>query len=296
MKTVNADTLADLADNAVHECGTQVLHNLVLGGVFPYAEAESDFVMDYDTQASEWQNTKKPDSLWINHGEYIHTHGDGRDFLAQELRNKPDSNRACLSLICMEHIAGSHDEPIPSFMVLQFGFPTVDRSILLVTAYFRALEVKCFLPINLSEIAQYIRFLKLSFPAIVRFELTVIAFKAYARENFNCLRKSAIDTVSPAMITHAVGEKRVDQIAEWLDSKINVEESVVCFDGLKHLSDAMLMYKAQYNDRIRERLSAAIDKMNRLQTMRQASSYGDAIAKLSEEIRSDLVAVRKLLV
>jgi hypothetical protein len=180
-------------------------------------------------------------------------------------------------------------------MVLQFGFPGSDRRLLLVTAYFRALEVTSFLPVNLSEIALNVRYLKADFPDIEQFELTIIAFKAYSKPNFHRLRKAAIDSVNAVVITYAVVQKNLALIHEWLDSKINVEESVVCLDGLRHLSQAMNMYKSEYNDTALRHLQNALDIMRRLQQTRQSSSHASTISQLNAEICKELTQAKNLL-
>jgi thymidylate synthase len=97
--------------------------------------------------AKDYQNPVKPPSLYINHGEYITS--DGIVHIINELKLKQTSNRALLSLINQEDIIGSGDNPIPSFMVLQFS---LEGEELYVTTYFRALEVANFLNVNLEEI------------------------------------------------------------------------------------------------------------------------------------------------
>jgi len=296
MIQIEAESLSKLAAKALEECKKGVVHNLVLSGDFSYNESESHFVMTYDGVASKWQDHRKPNELLINHGQYIHRHGDGLAFLVRELKKKKDSNRACISLIDMEDIINSHDDPIPSFMILQFGFAGEESKTLLTTAYFRALEVTCFLPINLAEISQVIRNLKIHFPEIERFRLVLHAFRAYAKQNFHCLRKASIDSAEPTMIAYAVSKKNLAQLKEWLDSKITIEESIICTDGLHHLRQAIDMQKTDYTQEILTHLDKVLNDMQRLRLTRQSTSHSKAIEELETNIKKELLRVKELLI
>lgn len=296
MIQIEAESLSELAKKAQTECEERVVHNLVLSGNCSYDESESEFAMNFDGLASEWQDPRKPKELLINHGQYIHKYGNGLLFLVRELKKKKDSNRACISLIGMEDIINSHDDPIPSFMILQFGFAGDDPKTLLAAAYFRALEVSCFLPINLAEISQVIRTLKIHFPEIERFQLILHAFRAYAKQNFYCLRKASIDSAEPILIAYAVKEKNFAQLNDWLDSKITVEESIVCTDGLHHLREAIHIQKTDYNHEILAHLDNALDDMQRLRLIHQSTSHGKAIAELEKNIKQRLLRIKELLV
>ena len=296
MIQIEAESLSKLAAKALEECKKGVVHNLVLSGDFSYNESESHFVMTHDGIASKWQDPRKPNELLINHGQYIHKYGDGLLFLVRELKKKKDSNRACISLIGMEDIINSHDDPIPSFMILQFGFAGDDPKTILTAAYFRALEVSCFLPINLAEISQVIRTLKIHFPEIERFQLILHAFRAYAKQNFYCLRKASIDSAEPILIAYAVKEKNFAKLKDWLDSKITIEESIICTDGLHHLRQAIDIQKTDYNHEILIHLDNVLNNMQRLRLTRQSTSHGKAIKELEKNIKKELLRVKELLI
>lgn len=166
MKILEAKTLSELASKACDLCKDSVCANLIMHGDFSYDEVNSGIIKSHESIAKEWQDITKPDHLHINHGEFIHKYGDAYEFISQELIKKRDSNRAVISMINMKNIIDSGDEPIPSFMLLQFGFSNDNFTKLFVTAYFRALEVSRFLPINLAEIAMFIKKLKIKLPFI----------------------------------------------------------------------------------------------------------------------------------
>ncbi|MEC0313654.1 hypothetical protein P8797_11505 [Bacillus subtilis] len=103
---------------------------------------------DVEDIARDYHQEEKPSRLYLSHGQY-YKGPDGIKYIINELNNKSDGNRAVLSLINQADIVGSGDNPIPSFMVMQFS--RENQKDLYVTTYFRALEVSKFLRINLEE-------------------------------------------------------------------------------------------------------------------------------------------------
>lgn len=97
--------------------------------------------------AEEWICFEKPKNLIFNHGQYITE--AGFNHIIQEINAKPNSNRALYSLLNYNEICNKGDHPIPSFLIFQV---TIEDNILYATAYFRALEIENFLPVNLQEI------------------------------------------------------------------------------------------------------------------------------------------------
>lgn len=147
---------------------------------------------DVYQDALDFQNSSLPASLYMNHGEFIHKFGDGIKNVVNQLKEKHASNRAIISLINQEDIMESKDNPIPSFMVLQFSIENHDQ--LYVTAYFRALEVSKFLRINTEEIRQIIEKIFLEHRSLEQVFLNIFAFRAYINSDINPLKKPKIDT------------------------------------------------------------------------------------------------------
>jgi len=293
VEIIEAKSLGELAAEAAKKCEERTITNLILRGEFPYKEVDSEFIKMNDDVAQKWQTPIRPVDLFINHGEHINRFGDGKEFLVDELRRKKDSNRACLSLLNMGDIIGSGDKPIPSFLILQFGFAEDSTDKILVAAYFRALEVSQFLPINLSEISQYIRFFKSKFPTIERFELTIMAFRAHLIRQFHCLRKAAIDAADPVDIAIAVERGHVKTIRQWIDSKMTVSESVICTDGLEVLYKALMRCEEKYEEAVRNDIKEVLDAMKQLREIREVSSHSELIDKLNKDIRRKLLAARE---
>jgi hypothetical protein len=292
---VNGGTLEELARRAGDACASGTVHGLLLHGVFPLTEIDSNFIRTYLGAAQKWQAAERPPDLFINHGEFIHKHGDGVGYIHDELRRKPDSNRACLCLINMKEFLESHDDPIPSFLVLQFGFPGGQFRRIVVGAYFRALEVRSFLPINLAEICERLRELKRDFPHMDTFELHVLAFRAYSREAFHCLARAELDIAGPVAIAIAVDRGDKPQLMKWLNSKLIVEESVVCTDGLTHLYDALTRCKDKYAPELLESTRLALECLKQLKEARTRTSESSAIAHIEKRVHDYLENAKKRL-
>ena len=294
MQTIMGNkSLEDLWKNSISECKQKVLENVILNGEFDIKEINSDFINLHKEDASMWQDEKKPDELIINHGEYINKGNAsnlGIEFIIQELKKKTYGNRACYSLINMEDIINSGDEAIPSFMVLQFSFSKEDKDKLIVSAYFRALEVKEFLPINLAEICLNIERIKNNFPNIKTFELTMFIFRAQYIENFYCLRHSKLDILKPTtMVKYLIKDKK--QIIEALKDKYSVVESVIITRGIKNLIEAVndvdeedLPNKAKVYNQSTHILSI----MDEIRTMRENTSIQEQIDKKNEDLKNEL--------
>jgi len=145
---VAVTSLTDIISNAEVYIGTHPhILNFILQSKFNISILKNETFLAEAELARDFQNPVKPDSLDINHGEYIKE--NGVQHLIDELKKKKNSNRALISLINQEDIIESKDNPIPSFMVVQCYIEEHNK--LYFTIYFRALEVSKFLKINLFK-------------------------------------------------------------------------------------------------------------------------------------------------
>jgi hypothetical protein len=298
MNIVNATSFSELIKKAYDELSKEsVCVNLILSGNFPLDEVYSDIIVAHEDIASDWQNPIKPNHLYINHGEYINKYGDAKKFIIDELKHKRDSNRAVISFLNMNDIIKNSktDTPIPSFMILQFGFTENNYSNLIVTAYFKALEVTKFLPINLAEISYYIKELKKEFFEIETFELTIHAFKSYIKPQFNCLRKAVLDSLDWTIIAKEVSNHNISKIHEWIYSKLLDVSSVVCIEGLENLYKAINAWSESYNKELINALEKVLIDMKQLKDVRKISSYSCNISNLEEKIQKDLKTIIEIL-
>lgn len=295
-----SESIEGLWKKSIIECKEKVLENVILNGEFDINEINSNFIKIHQEEASMWQNKEKPDELIINHGEYIYKGNSeklGVEFIIQELKNKKCGNRACYSLINMHDIINSGDEAIPSFMILQFSFSKEDNNKLLVSAYFRALEVKEFLPINLSEICLNIEKIKQSFPNIKKFELSIFIFRAQYIEGFNCLRHSKLDILKAAtMVKYLMKDKA--QVIEALKDKHRVVESVITTKGIENLMEAIDNVDEEdlHNKRnIQDQISNILNIMNKIKTMRESTSIQTQIDIETENLQKELGTLIELM-
>lgn len=182
------EQIVKFAETLVKESGRDVQLNFTLQVAFDATLLKEPQLQDVSQLASDWQAIDRPETLHFSHGQYIGE--DGIQYIVDELRSKPDSNRALMSLISQEHLVGSGDTPIPSFMILQFS--RVGET-LYATAYFRALEVSKFFRINVEEIRLICERIRSDQRDIQLIHLTVHAFRAYFNRNINTLEVPRLD-------------------------------------------------------------------------------------------------------
>jgi hypothetical protein len=186
------------ARELVKQSGREYRLNFSLKVEIDISRIREPQLLDAQKLAEQFQATTAPPNLYFSHGQYI-TPGevgvDGIEHLIRELKHKDTSNRAIVSLISQRDIVGSGDNPIPSFMVIQCN---VEDRVLYVTAYFRALEVINFLPINLEELRLVINRIYAEFRRIESVKVHVFAFRAYCKEERNPLVKPDIELLDIA--------------------------------------------------------------------------------------------------
>lgn len=296
MINITAKSLRELSLKAEEVCQSGPVADLVLWGKFELSEIDSDFVKSFSHIAKKWQLTSPPSDLYFTHGQYIDMAGvSGKEFLVRELRKKPDSNRACLSLLSMKDIVQSEDKPIPSFLILQFGFSGPGFKEIQVSAYFRAIETSKFLPINIAEISEVLRFISKSFPDLLSFSLSVFAFKAYVRDGFSCLTKSPLDMASTVDVALAVESGDIREIIRLLEGKINTIDSIICVNGLETLLESIKKATHKYHGDIIINLETAVSKSKDLIQMRRSSSYSNRIHEEQELIDASIQKTIELL-
>ena len=230
---ITTKSFEDLYNQVKNGITDKPVHQVILRVECGIEEIKSNFVNAYNFVAKEWQNKERPDNLVINHGEFLFSKGDPFQFITEELKRKPDSNRALFSMIDMEKIYGRDDAPIPSFLSLQFGID--DEYKLLVSAYFRALEIYNFLPSNIAEICLYIEHLKRHFPKLKEIVCEIYAFKAYSNPDFYCLKKAKLDTIEQLDLYKLLQDKDYEKVIEMVRMKAEKIESFIDYKGIHNL-------------------------------------------------------------
>jgi len=251
IEAIEKDTLFNLWHKTKSVCETsKKISNLIITGTFPFTEINSEWIQNFKGKAKEWQDPIRPNHLVLNHGEYIDRYKkkfdkSGLEYIIEELKTKADSNRACWSLFDMNTLIDSGDKSIPSFIVLQVGISD-DNKTLLMTAYYRALEVSKFLPINIAESCLIAEELQKAFSyQFEKLSLTIHTFNGYSKEHFSCLEKAEIDLLDEGdimleIMSHTSSKK---WISERLSNKKETKESRIIPDGI----DLLLKSIEKYN-------------------------------------------------
>ncbi|WP_155636117.1 hypothetical protein [Burkholderia stagnalis] len=247
---------------------------------------------DVTEMAQKWRQPDAPDELIINHGKYI---GDGLVHLAEELHQKPSSNRALYSLINTSDIIDSGDAPIPSFLIFQCG---LDSGVLYCTVYFRALEIANFFRINLEEIRlNLLDVLGRIDAGVIR--LTVVAFGAYNRPNQSALVKPEIDRISSVNLHDILDDDRAKMVSMLVEKAkeatyIDVSSIEVIRDwsdkGRKRRPDLgninQINYLASEAIRVaRELASLRLRHSHHAEVAEKAVHYTNTIEKLASEFK-----------
>jgi hypothetical protein len=290
---LTGDSLGALAENARTACKAGPITNFLIEGRYDIEVLDDRFLSTYRPQAQAWQSKARPAALYISHGEYIHRHGDGIQYLIDQLVKKPTGNRAIISLIDMKDLIGSEDDPRPSFMIFQAGFESGNKALLHVTTYYRALEVSRFLPINLAETCLILKKIQEHIPEVRQFHLLIHAFRAYQDPDFNCLVRSALDVTEPAAIESAIKKMEVRKIHEWLHSKL-AAATVVETDALTLLRDA-IGNANDYPETLLSQLNAAILELGRLATLRRTGSHVELLPEVKARADRHLTDAMNIL-
>jgi hypothetical protein len=256
-----ADRFEDVADAANAACRPDPLFDLVLRYDLPFEVVRSSFVQVHESDAQEWLASESQ-RFHLTHGAYFQGER-GLDHVVHELKRRAGSRRALLSLVAMDHMLGSGDEPVPSFMILQFA---VEAETLYATAYFRALEVTRFLPINLTEIALHCRRLDEGFPAH---------------------EKAEVDRVSLAKVATTVYRGDTAQVKEWLLGK-RARDSKVVTAGLEAIRDAAEDAEEIYSASFLDAMNQLIEAQRRVRAYRRLRSEGRQIDSAWEEAAEHL--------
>ncbi len=185
--------------------------------------------------AEAFQNPKKPDNLYINHGQFIKD--DGISHMISALKEKRNSNRALISLINQNDIIDSKDKPIPSFMSLQASIENHEE--LYITVYFRALEVSKFLKINLEELRSIINKIYEEFSDIKTVKLHIFSFRAYSDPDINPLIRPEIETLDQSTLLKILEKKLKERLIPLLVEKVQTRTTVVDDQSFSKILDIL---------------------------------------------------------
>ena len=295
--------LEEISKKAKEKIATeQYLINFDLKFKFP-TNLLSNCMSSVYEDALNFQNPVCPEGLHMNHGEYIHKFGNGINNVIKQLKEKQASNRAIISLINQENIMESKDNPIPSFMILQFSIEHGTK--LYVTTYFRALEVSKFLKINTEEIRQIIKKILDNFLSVDEVYLNIIAFRAYIDGSINPLKKTKIELLNQREFLRFLRvESNLDDLIELLEEK-KLSSTVIEYESFQNILDwlqdpeySSLIHTNLKKTLIIQILKEIIDILVHLKSLREKTShnaeidenqgkYKQKLEHLIREIRND---------
>ncbi|MCT9625778.1 hypothetical protein HWD94_11655 [Pseudarthrobacter equi] len=289
---IEAATFGELAAKTKAACSSSPILNVVLSVQAALPASNDFFLQTYRVDAEKWQAPEVPADLVFNHGNYMHRHGDSLNYLITELKNKPSGNRACISLVDAADIMASKDGKLPSFLLLQAAIGT-DGKKLIMTAYYRALEVSVFLPINLAEMALIADKIGKNHPTLESVDLTLHAFRAHDSPQFRAHTRSALDIAAvEGEIVDAVAAENRQLIATWLLDKAR-HESVIDTVGLATLTAELT--EAGWEDDVVSELNVAVGLEAQLAYARTMGTHAHGVKSLQEELSSQLSNIARML-
>ena len=274
-----------LVEKARNVCEVGPVVNLILEVETGLPAAGGAFIRRYIHDAERWQLRSRPESLHFNHGEYMHSDGDPLEYLAAELKTKPTGNRACVVLPDNKAIQKSGDGQLPSLMLMQAGRDISEPKRLILTAYYRALEVSRFLPVNLAELCVIADQIQLRIPEIAMASINVHAFRAHVHSEFRAHERSRLDWTDPLQLEQMVLTSQTETLADWLVEK-SEPETVIEIDGITRL--ATFATAAKWSQATIEALERAGNSLVKLAVARRSATHAPLLNVLQEAVADDI--------
>lgn len=240
----------------------------------------------YFKLAELWEKIQVPECLYFNHGMYFkvrdvendNTEVHGIQFIAQQLKAKPTSNKAVLTTYGMETVTKmlKGEEYLPSLLSIQFS-QSSNGETLYVHMYLRALEAGRFLKINICEIKWLIECLKERNVLFNKVDIAISAFRVQKREKFNCFLKADIDTIDDTDLALYISEGNIQKICQMLEEKIDAFETITNVRGLEILCKTMKKSNEhtksyKYNSETIDKLDKVLSVYSKLDTIHRRGS------------------------
>ncbi|WP_238422594.1 hypothetical protein [Gordonia sp. 'Campus'] len=294
MTTIFKTNFGEAISKSKELCADGPVHNMVLTVEESGTTLSDPFLERYRRKAELWQQPSCPPNMHFNHGEYINRFGDGIQRAIEELKNKATSNRAVVSLVDNRDIEASEDGKLPSLLLIQAGLDADNQNTLYLTAYYRALEVGTFLPVNCAEMRIIAERIISHMPTVHTRVFTIYAFRAHLVPDIRPLEKSQIDIANgtSGVIDTAVSACDHTRIAEWLEDKAR-PETIVETSGLASLCTAMR--DANWRVDVAEIVERSVTSLTELQNYRRAGSHARSISERQDDISQSLVTAASLL-
>lgn len=237
---------------------------------------------------SKDRRDKSKHEFTLYHGDYIILRDgsetkDGYAHIVNELINKSSSRRAILSLLSTKDIVGSGNKSIPSFLFAQYQIVNRD---LIVSEYFRAMDIKEFMPINFAEAYILIGEVIKNISEIKRIFLSVHIFDAYVSQSKQLYVPLMDKEKASIKIIPALTLKDNETIIALLKDKL--ESRVYHYTkGMKEILSYFEEYQEENSNEIIEVLEKIIDYGERLEDLYGKSNdpQEDMLAQVDKLIK-----------
>lgn len=278
------DSFEVVAEDACQEITAhKYLSNYVLAYQITKENLFKNKLLDVEQEAKNWALEERPNHHFFSHGEY---RVGGLNYIADELKRKPTSNRALYSLINQTDITDSGDKPIPSFMVFQCLLDE-DNKDLFVTVYFRALEISTFLRVNLEEIRQNLVHIYEQSISFERVKLLLIAGRAHHSPGQLPLKRPEIDVLTPYQLIRKLQDSP-SELRDLIVEKAQTQ-SVICYESLEIIKE-FLEEEGKMPLMINE-VKKSIELSQELERYRKEGSHSTRIMEATEALKETLLAL-----
>lgn len=247
----------------------------------------------YKDEAVEWQMDDCPEKLMHNHGSLMKWKDKNwEDFIVELLQRNASNKRAIIPLIDKEWAFKGGDGDFPSLDIIQFGFSDESKNDLLVTVYYRALEVKEFLPLNLYELYLMIKRIKKRILSINKVSICLFAFRAEVKKEISRFRKAKIEMLKEAELAVMVAAGKLDDLGELIEEKAAMGDTVIEREWLEKLRNSLEAgYDKSNKKEVLEQLDKVVVALDELQSGRLCCSRYSRTQKMEDEAN---VAMKKL--
>lgn len=275
---INSDAYALYCQVLKDAQDNQLLPNLRIQIQTSYTNYEKSITENFSTceaDAIAWQNPIPSEYLEFTHGQQMNSkESSWQDYIVRTLQQNPTTKRAIIPLIDKEKaFSVSDDQYLVSLDIIQVGFASDTCKNLYITVYMRALEIRHFLPINLYEIYLIAETIKNYFPSVDELNICIFAYRAEAKENYGCFKKSEIDVIRESKLSKLLTEKNYTTVIELLKQKCTMGETVIDGTWLSKLRNAVTdCCQADNKPALIAQIDSITEKLNTLKTHRARCS------------------------
>ena len=247
--------------------------------------------------AQIWQGNECPQELEYTHGQLMTYRDISWDqYVCETLIQNPTSKRAIVPLIDKEMSFRGGDDKLVSFDVVQFGFSNADCKDLHITVYFRALEIRYFLPLNICEVFLMAQKIKKHIQSIDSLTICFFAYRAEAKKNYGCYKKATIDMLSESELCKILASKNYDKLSKILDQKADMGDTVIDLAWLDKVQHALdVFYEEKNKNDVLQQVNTVRKKLSDLKDLRAHCSDYSKTQQQEDEFTNVLRLLSSML-